>query len=121
MTAKNRSLTSGPSREELFDCLRLHASNDLCIVDFWETTIEEKSKSGSRLDVEIQGLHEAGDCGREWFFWGQLKLAGSGPTWKPFKEAPYGAFVFGRWNTYHRRGRIQYSKQSFFTVPLFEE
>ena len=120
MTTK-RSLTSGPSRERLFDCLRLHSTGEVCVVDFWEETVNDKCRSGHRLDVEIQGLHEACIGGRQWYFWGRLKHCGSGSTWKPFQDAPYGQFVFGIWDTNDRRGRIQYSDTSFFVAPKVED
>lgn len=120
MTTEKRTLTNGPSREALFDCLRLHSTTGPYVVNFGEETVTDTFRSGSRLDVEIQGLHEACIGGRQWYFWGRLKHGGSGSTWKPIQDAPYGQFVFGIWDTESRRGRIQYSDTSFFVAPKFE-
>jgi hypothetical protein len=112
-------LKTGPSREELFDNLKYNQTHkDFAVVDFFTHEYNHKATWGSRLDVAIEGLFKAGDSGREWFFWGRLKHIGSGSTWKPAWEAPDGAHVFGRWNTYHRRGKIAFSDKSFFQSPL---
>ncbi len=113
-------LTQGPSREALFDSPRLGSdARELRVLEFWgEKLSEDGSKIGGSLPVEIEGLHKAGDNGREWFFWGQLKQITSGSTWVPKWEAKSVCFVFGKWNTYHRTGKITFAETSFFQNPL---
>lgn len=112
-------LRSGPSREELFDTLKYNQSHkEFAVVEFFTHEYNHKLTWGSLLHITIEGLFKAGDSGREWFFWGRLKHCGSGSTYKPAWEAPAGAHVFGRWNTYHRRGKITFSEKSFFQSPL---
>lgn len=106
----------GPSNERLHDCLRLgHLDTELKVVEFWSEEVTENSRSGSALNIEIEGLHKAGDDGREWFFWGKLRQI---DTRKVRHEGKVVCFVVGRWNTYHRRGKIKFSETSFFVSPL---
>ena len=109
---KELDIVSGPSNEELFDCERLgnrfgSKNSSLHAVEFWA----QEGNSGARVTVRIEGTSYAGDNGREWFFWGRMKLQGSGSTWTPVWKAPDGYHVFGRWNTYHRRGVIKFGKE----------
>jgi len=119
-------LTSGPSREELFDCLKYSPISSIhpghCVREFWlETKYEDGAKSGSRLNVEIEGLHRGDNTSAtSWFFWGRLRLQGSGRTWKPIQKCDKGAFVFGTWNTNQRRGTVVFGKKSFFESSLPE-
>lgn len=118
--ASEYALTNGPSREELFDCLRLgHLQNELQVIDFWgQQKFQPGARSGASLSIEIEGIHRAGDNGREWFFWGRRKQTYSGvPNWKSI----YISFAFGRWNTYHRRGIIRFGQASFFVSPITAE
>lgn len=117
-------LTQGPSREELFDCTKYSPIGSIHLghmtVNFWlKRRFQDGSQSGSRLDVEIEGLHR-GDTqnAMNWFFWGRLRHQGSGDTWKSIQESEMGDFVFGRWDALNRTGRIMFGKHSFFQSPL---
>ena len=119
---KEMALKNGPSREELFDKLKHAPTNkELKVTEFWGEERDAESITGFSLPIEIEGVHSAGDCGREWFFWGKLKQITSGDKWVPMWVAKDVCFVFGRWNTYHRRGRITFGNTSFFTSTLSTE
>ncbi len=116
MTTEEYTLTQGPSREQLFDSLRLGLkAKELRVLGFWGTKQTEHGKSGSSLPIEIEGIHKASNDERDWFFWGKLTQITSGDTWVPMWEAEDVCFVFGRWDTFHRCGNIKLSKTSFFT------
>lgn len=119
---KQLRLTQGPSREELFDALRLQGREpSLSIIEFWcKEEYADDSRSGSSLPVQITGLHIARNNGREWFFWGTLKPIIGGST-IPFWMRENVCHVFGRWNTHFRRGQIILSEESAFVNMLKEE
>jgi len=111
-------LSQGPSREEFFDCLRLgSADKQRSNVEFWTEQNLGSTKSGSRLLVDIEGIHRAtdDDNGREWFFWGRRAIVTPADTltWRSSQK-----FIFGRWNTYSRRGQIVISDDSIFRNEL---
>ncbi len=115
-------LTQGPSHEQLFDCIRLGPSiNELRVVEFWGGYKHQSGKGGSLLPIEIEGVHYAGDNGRNWFFWGRRKQITSGDRWVPMWQSKYIDFCFGQWNTFHRRGIIKFGATSFFVTPVSKE
>lgn len=116
------TLKNGPSREQLFDCVRLGSTTpELRVIDFWGEHKDEKGKWGALLPIEIEGIHRASNDGRDWFFWGRRKQITSGDKWVPVWESKYVDFAFGRWNTYHRTGFIKFADTSFFTNPVQDE
>jgi hypothetical protein len=119
MISSNVCLKNGPSRENLFDALRLGPTiPELQILNFWgQVTHESGAVTGSRYDVKIEGLYGAGDSGRDWFFWGKVvHFVFDGG----FQKVVDGDFCFGRWNTHQRQGTIEFSQVSFFTHPVVE-
>ena len=117
------TLKSGPSREELFDCIRLGlTAPQLRVIEFWgEYYTPEKAKFGDSLPIEIEGIHRADRDGRAFYFWGRRKQITSGDKWVPIWKSQYVDFAFGKWDTYHRRGQIQFAEASLFQNPMAEE
>jgi len=116
-------LTQGPSREQLFDSLKLGAAvGELRVLDFWgtqEVPYENGiAKSGSSLPIEIEGVHRASKDGSEWFFWGRQKQITSGDKWVPMWESVYVNHCVGRWSPHRRTGWIRFAETSFFDIPL---
>jgi hypothetical protein len=122
MATQEYILTHGPSHEQLFDCIRLGPSiKELRVVEFWGQYKSQRGKGGSSLPIELEGVHYAGDSGRNWFFWGRRKQITSGDRWVPMWESKYVDFCFGEWNTYHRHGIIKFGEASFFLTPVSKE
>lgn len=103
MLAESRQimpLLRGPSREEMFDRLRLGREIKEPMMKF--------ASQLSGMDVclfEIEGLHVADKEGYDWFFWGKQFNMLTGE---------FVVFVFGRWNTKTRTGQHVCSHKSFF-------
>lgn len=115
-------LTRGPSREALFDSLRLGSSaGEHQVLEFYGEHREGDSCGGCLLPVAIEGISRADKEGKEWLFWGRRKQITSGERWVPYHKAQYVDFVFGRWNTANRRGVIKLSDTSFFKSPVSAE
>jgi len=99
-------LTQGPSRENLFDALRLGGVRpELGIVEFAAKNKKKSEQSDFQLLVAIEGLQRNTDDGKEWWFWGRLS-----PT----------LFVCGGWNTYKQRGFVRTSTNPFWISPFGE-
>jgi hypothetical protein len=113
-------LVRGPSREELFDSLRLGLRYlDLRDVEFIG---EHPNKSGEEdiplyFSIEIQGLHHVDLGGGNYFFHGKRRFT---PLRGEAQGAPDFKFAFGRWNTHSRTGRIRVGETSFFVSPWHE-
>jgi|GEM_PF-6503272 hypothetical protein len=110
-------LTQGPSREQLFDCLRLGPSHkELRVVDFWAERVRGEGKSGTSMPVEIYGVFRAedNDDGRAWFFWGRRVVISQADRLRVSEME----FVVGRWNTHFRRGQLVLAEESSFLNPL---
>lgn len=116
-------LTSGPSREQLFDCQRLGpTSPNLGFVEFYgEIKLERGGRSKTLLQIKIEGTHCAGDSGRDWFFFGRLVHVNYGKDFSDIKNVEEKEFCFGRWNVHRRTGFIQFAETSFFTHPAETE
>ena len=120
-------LQAGPSQEKLFDCLRLGLKHDQlstveCEVLEYLEEIEPRTQWSKtreqRMLICIQGIHQSpGVWGDEWFFWGRVQSSHPGDVWKTGD----GHFVFGKWYTQNRSGRILFSQRSFFESPLKDE
>ena len=111
-------LANGPSRESLFDCLRLGLTADhLKVVEFLGRM---RGETITTLHVEIEGLHRAGKNGLEWFFWGRLKKLSSADT-KHIWETRIAGFAFGQWNILQRQGAVKIQDDSFFERPISKD
>jgi len=113
-------LTQGPSREKLFDALRLgRECKPLSIVEFWSEERNGKSKSGARLRVQVTALTSV-DVHGGFVFWGKLKVITSGENYKPPHESKDFCHVYGVWNTARRHGKITFGETSFLTMPFLD-
>lgn len=115
-------LSSGPSQEILFDSLRLGGKvSKLGVVDFWACQCREADSLGIIIHVEIQGLHRHSD--NKWFFWGREKavvLNNNGSQQPPSLTHAKG-YVFGTWDTQHRRGTVTLKLPTPFSPPVEEQ
>ena len=99
-------LVEGPSRETLFDCLRLGTDSKSMTVVF-AAKYNENVTPRLYGDVHICGIHQADKKGDEWFIWAEL------PWFRPEQ-----GFMFARWNTKQRTGTAIFSDKSYFVNPM---
>lgn len=112
-------LTQGPSREQLFDALRLGGSHPaLSIVEFWgKARTFGGGESGSLLPIQIEGLQRLqGEDDRQWWFWGNRRQTTSKAAW----EGKVVCYVCGGWNAHQRRGFMRLSSEPFWISPFGE-
>ncbi|MBY0472812.1 hypothetical protein K2Q00_00820 [Patescibacteria group bacterium] len=118
------ALQRAPSREQLFDCLRLgQQSSDLANLQFvTERFIFDCREIPSMIwDLEIEGLHRGSHTGVGWFFFGkQVSAATAGSRYQlsGISENPAFRFVLGRWDFAKHRGSLCFAERSFFETPL---
>ena len=99
-------LISGPSKEAMFDCLRLgFFAKELRTVEFWGKSSAKGRILKSSLRIKIEGIHST-RASYIWFFWGRVEN-------KPGK--PY---VFGKWNIEQRHGIAEFKETSFFEASI---
>ena len=114
-------MTGGPSRETIFDSIRLGSEpkgRSCMIVEFWSEKIHiSGAKTGSAHRVHLQGCHVRDS--NTFYLWGSEKQVTSGDKWVPDHKAKHVRHVFVIWNTHNRRGRMIWSNKSFFLPPHF--
>ncbi len=115
---------SGPSRERLFDCLRLgQESQEFRTMKLSTSSFifEEETFESFDWEIEIEGLHRADKVGQAWFFFGrQLHVRLKHMVHAaPVDNHPQFRFVLGKLSFWRgRSGTLTFSEESFFTSPL---
>lgn len=116
----------GPSRECLYDCLRLgQGSRDFRTVRISTDSFHFEGETFEPFDwhIEIEGIHRADKVGLECFFFGrQLHVLRKGTVHlAPLDNNPKFRFVLGRLSFWkNRSGTLRFKDWSFFTNPLHQ-